>query len=226
MVRLRQGRYAEAETAMRAGMDEEVRARGPDYPDIGYDQNSLARILIAENKLDEAQTLLDAALADSRKRHGEKHVYAASALIGQALLYAARHDHEKASARAGAAVEMYEQLLPANHNKTTAARLLLGENIYALGQHAEAQVIFTQAVTYARGGSSPVPVLLAHALADLARADDALGQSDEARKLRYEAESQLALVPPGPNAEREEVARLLASTAEERPRSASKTIPR
>ena len=213
MVRLRQGRYAEAETAMRAGMEEEVRARGPGYPDIGYDQNSLARILIAEGKLDEAQTLLDAALADSRKRHGEKHVYAASALIGLAMLDAARHDYGQASARAREAVEMYEQLLPANHSKTTAARVLLGESIYALEQYAEAQAIFTQAVAYARGGSSAVPVLLAHALADLARADDALGQFDEASTLRREAENQLTQVPAGPNAEREEVARLLASSA-------------
>jgi serine/threonine-protein kinase len=209
MVRLRQGRYAEAETAMRAGIAEEVRVRGADYPDIGYDQNSLARILIAEGKLDEAQVLLDAALADSRKRHGDKHVYAASALIGQAMLNAARRDHAQASVRAREAVQMYEQLLPVDHNKTTAARLVLGENLDALDRHAEAQAVFAQAVAYARGTSSAVPVLLAHALADLARADDALGQSADAGKLRREAETQLTRVPAGPNAERDEVMRLL-----------------
>jgi serine/threonine-protein kinase len=213
MVRLRQGRYAEAETAMRAGMAEEVRARGADYPDIGYDQNSLARILIAEGKLDEAQPLLDAALADSRKRHGEQHVYAASALISQSMLYAARNDHLRASVLAREAVEMYEQLLPANHNKTTAARLVLGENLHALERYADARAIFAQAVAYARGTSSAVPVLLAHALADLARADDALGQTGEAADLRREAENQLAQVPEGPNAERDEVTRLLTSPA-------------
>jgi len=212
MVRLRQGRYAEAETAMRAGLAEEIRARGEDYPDIGYDQNSLARILIAEGNLDEAQTLLDAALADSRKRHGERHVYAASALISQSMLYAARSDYAQASVAARDAVAMYEQLLPANHNKTTAARLALGENLFALARYAEAQAIFTQAVAYARGASSAVPVLLAHALADLALADDALGRSGEAADLRREADDQLTRVPAGPNAERDEVAHLLTAT--------------
>jgi len=213
MVRLRQGRYAEAEVAMRSGMEEEVRVRGPDYPDIGYDQNSLARILIPEGRFDEAQALLDAALADSRKRHGEKHVYTASALIGQALLLAGRGDHAGAAAHAREAVAMYEELLPADHNKTTAARLVLGENLFALGEYAQAQAIFAVAADHARGTSAPVPVLVAHAFADLSRAEAALGHDAQSQQARQQASVALAQVPPGSNAERDQVQKLLSETA-------------
>jgi serine/threonine protein kinase len=221
MARFFQGMYVDAEATIREAIAEEIRLRGTDYPYSDLDKDCLARILIRLGKLDEAQTLLDEALADSRKRHGEKPIVAAGLLTDQALLFAARGDHVQAVTRAREAIAIYEQLLPASHFRTTRARLILGENLYALGQYEQAQTIFSSALANARTSASPIPIALADALADLARADDALGHPDDARRLRQEAQAQITQIPPGRNAERDEVKRLLA----EKPRPQASAPP-
>jgi serine/threonine-protein kinase len=211
MLHFRQGDFAQAEPAMRAGMAEGVRVRGERYPDYGYDENSLAGILLAEHKLDEAQSLLDDALADLRKRHGDKHVDVASVLVNQARLSSARGDHALALTRAREGTEMFAGLLPANHNRLTAARLVLGEQLYALAQYDEARTVFAAALANARASKSPVPVLIAHAAADAARVEAAAGQKGAAEQFRAQANAALEQVAPGPNAEREQVKQLLAA---------------
>jgi len=217
MARFRQGAYAEAERTLREGIAESVRVLGAEYPDYGFDLNSLAQILIGEGKLDEARNTLDAALADSRREHGEISFYSGSILHSQARLLAASGDPAGAAARAREAIAMNEQIRPHGHHDTTAMRLTSSENLFALGKYAEAQAAAAQALAFARAATPPIPVLVARALAELARSNEALGRADDARKLRADAETQLANVPAGANAERDRVKGLLARASEPPP---------
>ena len=205
------GHYEEAEKLQRESLDRYLRTRGADHPYVAQSRTRLARILIHENKLDEAQTLLDAALAADRQRYGESHPNIAADLIGRAELAAARNDPQRAVADARAAIAMRERALPAGHDETTAMRLVLGENLLTTGAAAEAQAVFKQALTYARAATPPLPALLAHSLACLSRASAALGDAQTAADLRRQAEVELTHVPASAVAKRDEVKSQLAA---------------
>jgi serine/threonine-protein kinase len=221
-VRLDQGLYVEAEAAMREAIAQKTRLLGVDYADNGddYDEVNLARMLIPLGKLDEAQLWLDAVLADGDRRHGGRHTDVAFALFVEAQLLGTRGDHAQAVARAREAVALYDALMPAGYAKTTAARLRLGEELQALGHHAEAQSVFGAALAQARAAVPPVPVVLAHALADVAGADAALGDTAQADTLRRQARAAIAGMPSGRNVERDAVDRLLAGGARRSPAAA------
>jgi len=214
-VRFDQGLYVEAEGAMREAIAQKTRLLGSDYADNGddYDEANLARMLIALGKFDEAQLWLDAVLADGDRRHGGRHADVAFALFVQAQLFAARGDHVQAASRARKAVALYDALMPAGYAKATAARLQLGEELQALGHSVEAQSVFGSALAQARVAVPPVPVVLAHALADVAGADAGLGDTAQAQALRRQARAVIDAMPAGRNAERDAVDRLLAGDA-------------
>jgi len=214
-----QGLNAEAEAAMREAIAQKTRLLGADYADNGddYDEVNLARMLIPLGKLDEAQLWLDAVFADGDRRHRGKHPDVAFALFVEAQLLATRGEHAQAVARAGEAVALYDALMPPGYAKATTARLQLGEELQALGRHAEAQSVFGTALTQARIAVPPVPSVLAHALADLAGADAALGDAAQADVLRRQARAVIADMPAGRNAERDAIDRLLADAARRPP---------
>jgi serine/threonine-protein kinase len=100
-IRFRQGAYAQAEAGFRDVIDRKQHLLGADYGNNGrsFDQASLAEVLIARGQLHEARTLVDAALAEARRRHGDAHPDTAYALTVQAQLCAASGDRACAAAR-------------------------------------------------------------------------------------------------------------------------------
>jgi hypothetical protein len=92
--------------------------------------------------------------------------------------------------------------------------------LQALGHHAEAQSVFGAALAQARAAVPPVPVVLAHALADVAGVDAALGDTAQADTLRRQARAAIAGMPSGRNVERDAVDRLLAGGARRSPAAA------
>lgn len=211
-VRFRQGAYAEAETGFRDAVDRKQRLLGADYADNGrgYDRANLAEILVARGRLDEARTLADEALADARQRHRDAHPDTAFALTVQAELAAAAGDAPGAAAHAKAAVDQYAALADPQSEKATRARLLYGEILLGLARGGEAQPQLESALAAARATAPSASALLAHAAADLAKAEQALGDRAAADRLREEAETALAAVGPAPNAERDLAKGLLA----------------
>jgi serine/threonine-protein kinase len=220
-LRYRQGMYAQAEPAMRDAIAEGIRVLGAEYPDIGYDKNSLANILIHLGKLDEAAMLLEEASVEIHKQFGDKHPNAASVISSRAVLAAARGDHAQAVQLEREAIAMDEALLPPTNNKITSMRLVLGENLFALGKYEEARAELAIALTNARTAKTPLPIVIAHAQAAAALVEDALGQNTTASQLREEAASSLSRLPPGPNGERDEVHRLLSMSPPVRSPSAT-----
>lgn len=211
-IRFRQGAYADAEADLREAIQRKQQLLGADYEDNGssYDHASLVEVLIAGGHFDEARTIADKALADARRRHREAHPDVAFALTVEAELMVATGDKLRAAAFAGQAVAMYTALADQRSEKAIRARIMFGEIQQSLGRSADAKSQLESAFA-AAVAIAPNPMsLVAHAEADLARIDTALGEPAAAGQLHAEAEASLATIRPGPNAERDATRRLLA----------------
>ena len=211
-VRLEQGLYAVAEATMREAIAMKERLLGADYVDNNgdYDRSGLAQILVASGKLGEAQKLLDDVEAHAPDHHGSGGTERAFTRLVEAQLFVARGDHAHAVERAREAVAIYDTSMPAGYARTTVARLILGENLHALGRDTDAQAVFTEALRAARATQPPVASVVVRAMANMAASDAALGDAGQARELRVQAEALMAEVPSGRNIARDDVRRLLA----------------
>lgn len=140
-MRYRQKHYAAAEAGLRDAIKRKERQLGADYGDNGrsYDRASLAEILIARGRLDEARTLGDEALSEAQQRHREAHPDIAFALTVEAELELAQGRRETAVRRAGEAVATYATLQELSSDKARRARLLLSELQRRLGPNSEAR---------------------------------------------------------------------------------------
>jgi serine/threonine-protein kinase len=104
---------------------------------------------------------------------------------------------------------MYAALADQTSEKAIRARLLFGELLQGLGHRGKARQQLQSALAAAGSIAPAPPALVAHAEADLARADAALGDGAAAIRLREQAEASLARVEQGPNAERDATLHLL-----------------
>jgi serine/threonine protein kinase len=212
-IRFRQGAYAESEADVRDAINRKQRLLGADYGDNGrgYDRASLAEILTARGRFQEARIFADSALADAQQRHRNAHPDVAFALTVEAELMAASGATERAAAFAGGAVAMYAALADQESEKAIRARLLSGEILQSLGRNSEAKLQLKSALAAADTITPDAAALVAHAEADLARVDASLGDHAAAGQLRIEAKASIAEIEAGPNAERDATIRLLAS---------------
>jgi serine/threonine-protein kinase len=212
-IRFSQGAYAESEATFRDTIIRKERLLGADYGDNGrsYDRATLAEILIARGRLDEARILADDALAEAQKRHRDAHPDIAFALTVEAELLFASGAQERAATFAGRAVAMYAALADQGSEKAIRARLLSGEILQTLGRSGEAKSQFKSALAVAETSTPNAAALVAHAEADLARVDASLGDRAAAVQLRAEATASLAEIKAGPNTERDATMRLLAN---------------
>ncbi len=212
-VHLKQGAYAEAETGFRDAISRKQRLLGADYGDNGrsYDSAVLAQILMARGHVDEARKFAANALADARQRHRNAHPDTAFALGVQAEVTAASGAYQNAATSAGEAVAMYDALSDQRSEKAMRAHLVYGEILQSLGRDGEARVQLKGTLAAAEATQPSSAVLVAHARAELARVDAAMGDLATAGALRTEVASSLGGIGVGPNVERDATIRLLAS---------------
>ena len=211
-VRFRQGDYAQAEAGMRDAIDRRQRLLGADYGDNGrsYDRASLAEILVAQGHLDEAQAILQGALAEARRRHPDPHPDTAFVLTVEAERLAASADSERAAATIEQAIMIYDALDDRLSDRSIRARLLYGELLQDLGRNREAAATVEAALRAANAATPRPAALLARGQAQLARIDASLGDRTSADHLRADAATSIDDVPAGPNTDRDAASRLLA----------------
>ena len=211
-LRFRQGAYAEAEAGMRDAIQRKERLLGADYEDNGrsYDGACLAEILIARGHLGQAREIADHALAEARASHPEANPDIAFALTADARLMAALGDWERASALAGGSVAMDASLADQGSERAIRGRLLFGEILHKLGRDAEARPQLEGALATADAMTPAPPALAAHIAGELAHVAASLGDRSAAARMRERAQTSLAGVAQGQNAERNEVLQLLA----------------
>ncbi|MEO5558274.1 MAG: serine/threonine-protein kinase [Dokdonella sp.] len=214
-IRFRQGAYADAEAGLRDAMERKQRLFGVDYVDNGrsYDRASLAEVLVARGRFDEARMIADNALAEARRRHRDAHPDVAFALIVEAQFMAASGDHERAASRAEEAVAIHAALMDTGSDKAIRARLLFGEMLQTLGRSIEAKAQLENALAAAKTITPNPTVLVAHAEADLARVDASLGDRAGASRHRAEADAALAAIAQEPNIERAAAMHLIADAS-------------
>ena len=214
-IRFRQGAYAEAESDMRSAIEREQNLLGKDYGDNGrsYDEASLAKVLIARGRFDEARALVDSALSEARQRHHDAHPDTAFALTVEATLMAALGNRENAAMYAKEAVATYSALADQSSDKAIRARLEFGEILLSLHRDTEAKPQLENALKAAEGIEPRAAVLVVQASADLARADEALGDRADASRLRNEARSSFAEIPSAQGTERDAAMRLVAGVS-------------
>ncbi len=211
-LRFRQGAYAEAEAGLRDAIERKQRLLGADYADNGrsYDLASLADILLARGNVDEAASLIDTALDEARRRYPGAHPDVAFALAVDARLAAARGDRDRAATLAAEAVATYDALADTVSDKAIRTRLLLGETLLSLDRAHAAKRQFETALAAAQTIIPSATLLVAHAAADVGRAEAALGGKLTADRIRAEAKATLAAIRLEPSTERDAVTRLLA----------------
>lgn len=209
-----QGAYVDAETDLRDAINRKQRLLGADYADNGRsnDRASLAQILIARGRLEEARTFADGALSEAQRRHRDAHPDTAFALAVQAELAAANGADDRAAHLAHDAVTMYAALADEHSDKAIRARLLYGDILQALGRHGDAGQQLQSALAAANALTPSAPAIAARVDADLARVDEALGDYAAAEPLRNEARSLLTEIEPGPNTDRDATLRMLTDT--------------
>jgi len=214
-IRFQQGDYAGAEAGLRDMIARKQRLLGADYGDNGqgYDRASLADVAIARGSFGEARALADDALAQARRRYHDAHPDTAFALTVQARMAAANGDRERAAATAEQAVMMYAALADPISEKSIRARILYGDTLRSIGRDHDAKSQFESALASIRATSPSSPALLARAAADLARADELLGDHAAARRLGVEARAALAEVESEPSTDRDSAMRLLADAS-------------
>jgi serine/threonine-protein kinase len=214
-LRFRQGAYAEAEAGLRDASERKQKQLGPDYADNGrsYDLASLAEVLVARGRFDEAATLADRALAQARSLHRNASPDAAFALSVQAELMLASGDATRAASFAQQAVAMYDALGDRRSDKAARAGLLFGHVLQTLGRSSEARAPLERALVAANACTPNAVSLAAHIEAELSGVDASLHDAVAAIRMRAGAEALLAEIPGGPNREREATRRLLAAVA-------------
>ncbi|MEO6925603.1 MAG: serine/threonine-protein kinase [Rhodanobacter sp.] len=170
-LRFRQGAYAEAETGLRDAIERKQRVLGTDYDDNGrsHDRTSLAEILVARGRFDEARKLADGALAEARQLHRDAHPDVAFALTAEAELSVATGDTRRAATFAGRAVGMYAALDDQHSDKAIRARLLFGQILRKQGRGDEAKKQLKDALAGADAITPKATTLLAQIDAELAQ---------------------------------------------------------
>jgi serine/threonine-protein kinase len=214
-IRFRQGAYATAEAGFRDAIERKQRLLGADYDDNGrsYDRASLAEVLLARSRFDEARPLVATALAQARQRHRGAHPDLAFALTVAAELAAAQGDRESAAALAEEAVATYAALADAGSDKAIRARLLFGEILLSLNRDSGAKAQFEVALAATRAIEPRASALVVRAASDLARVDVALGDQAAALQLRAEAAASFTEIPPDRSTERDAAIGFIAETS-------------
>lgn len=176
-LQFRRGAYAEAETGLRDAIDRKQRKLGKDYDDNGrsYDLASLAEVLVARGRLDEAAKLDDSALALAQRLHRDAHPDVAYAMRVDAEVELAGGNEERAGVLAQQAVAMYEALADHGSDKAITAHLLFGQILQTLGRHDDARRQLKAALAAADVITPKASALVAHIKAELARADGSSG---------------------------------------------------
>jgi eukaryotic-like serine/threonine-protein kinase len=174
------GRHAEAETAFRSLLDEQVASHGPEHPRPAYTQVGLANTLVAQGRLEEAHTLLAAAAPRLAARLGAAHRHTLTARDLLAEVKLRRGDAAGAAADWREVEAGFAALLGAGSSYTLSVTTHRARALHAAGQAQAAEALLAAALQSAlafQDASTPQAQQIRCALAacklDLGRAAEA-----------------------------------------------------
>ncbi|MDX1945873.1 MAG: tetratricopeptide repeat protein [Pirellulaceae bacterium] len=147
VLRFDQGRYDEAAKLLTEALDLDIKAVGADSSSVGADRYKLARVLIAQGKLTEAEEQLKHSEAIVLAKLGEKHLRTAKCWEALAELRLAQKRPTDAAAYALKVLSARELALTAPHPEIIKALELLARIEQARGSQTAADNFAAQAKT-------------------------------------------------------------------------------
>lgn len=154
----REGRYAQAEAMLRAGLAMRTHVFGPTHPLVGLSQDGLGTVLLDKGKLADAETYLLTALQNHLKSVGPSHRYVASddELLGE--LYERTGELAKAEMFYRRSLALRKKLFGEDSAPSAAVMRNLGRLLVKEGRFNEAWPLLQQALAIAQktdGEDSP-----------------------------------------------------------------------
>ncbi len=181
------GRYQEAETVAREGLDFHRRLHSGDHPMIA---NSLVDVGVAvylQGDYTMAQPLYSEALAMQRRLFGDQHLDIAETLNRLGLLFKRAANEAAAGEHLSGALEIYRSLLGPDHTLVATVTDSLAGVLFRSGRQAEALALAEEGLEIQRRVSGPEHPNVATAAINLALMYHRSGLHDQAIELDYEA---------------------------------------
>jgi tetratricopeptide (TPR) repeat protein len=161
-------------------------ALGNDHPDVAGSASSLGFWLIQEARYEEAERLIEDALAIRRKALGDSHPQVAGTLTVKANLLLATGRYSEARTAAKKARETLVLSLPDNNWRVAAAATVEGSALTRLEAYSEAEPLLLSSIGPL--GQAPIPGLKDQNQSRLVDLYTAWGKPKEAQ--RYQAKNQ------------------------------------
>ena len=152
--------FAGAETSLRRVLALDSTSFGGAHCETAVDHRGIAQMLLAQNRLDEADAEARSALAILDRLHEDRRQTVA-ALVVLADITAKRQGTGDAEPYLRRALEIFERRQGVDRSETVSVRLMLGANLFAQGRLADAEQVYRRALASIRasGGGSPALAL-------------------------------------------------------------------
>jgi len=155
---------------------------GPDHPEVGGLAGSLAYWLIESGDSDEAEELIDEALAVRRKALGADHPQVASAVMIKAYLLLSQGQYAQAQQLAATAKASLIKALPEGSWQIAAAMNIEGAAMMRLNRFTDAEPLLVGSQEGLK--SAPIPNLADRGRLRLIELYQRWGKPDQVQKLR------------------------------------------
>lgn len=177
-----QGRYAEAEAAFRAAIDE-AEALGPRDPKLGVSLNELQKLLIEQGKYREAEPVWERLLVFMERFAGRHSPMLAQTLVAMAGFYSNGGKPDEAKRHLDRALAIQERALGPKHPDVAATLEDLTRWYRDAGRYGEAEAAARRALEVREHAFGPQHPAVAASLTNLAMLLRDRGKRAEARTL-------------------------------------------
>lgn len=148
---------------------------------------NLARLRIEDGKLDDAETLIEAAWREINERAPPEPYFVAMVLHHRAILREKQQRYEEAEDQSRRALTLMEQVVPENHFSLAPTLDVIARSLASQGKWQEAETVSLRALGLQREFLAPEHPFLAESLEICADAARHLGKGSEAAQLAHEA---------------------------------------
>ncbi|MBX7169599.1 MAG: tetratricopeptide repeat protein [Pyrinomonadaceae bacterium] len=158
--------------------------------EVGNAKTSLSFVLLNQNKLDEALNVLIESEKIVRETLGDKNLYLASTLKGEANVYTQKNDFKSAEKAATESLKILQEILPPNSPFIAGPMVSLGIVLTKTGRLAEGEKNLRQALIIYEQQSKKNITLIAPCKIALTENLIAQNRFDDAEKIALEAFSE------------------------------------
>jgi eukaryotic-like serine/threonine-protein kinase len=180
------GKYARADTLLRASLDQRRRLFGSEHPDVAQSLVSLGELRVAQAEYDTAVTLINDGLTMARRTLPPNHPAIAKDVVSMGLALIEKGDYDRAISVLDTAVALQTTLDPSSPELSEAISALANTHFYA-GHYAVSDTLNRRALAMDRRIYGPVHAQVADDLMNLGAIQQEFGNFVEAEKFHRQA---------------------------------------